>query len=183
MPTELRPEVLASWHKIIDKNQKTHTILGDIWRIASIKSVIEGRNIPLYQYSTIFPYLFQEEQQKIVKSIETAIPLWMLTQENPSFNFLFEVEGIRPIQFDIMTEKCAYYVFFDPTFVSSTEDKILLLLKQYAYEEIYDRVLESIGFFNAATGMVIQYEITSTIREQLSQMWLHLQTKYNLYQS
>jgi hypothetical protein len=182
VPTELRPEVLGSWHKIIDKNQKTHMILGDIWRIASIKSVIEGRNIPLYQYSTIFPYLFQEEQQKIVKAIESAVPLWVLTQENPSFNFLFEVEGIRPIQFDIMTEKCAYYVFFDPTFVPSTEDKILLLLKQYAYEEIYDRVLESIGFFNAATGMIIQYEITSTIREQLSQMWLHLQTKYNLYQ-
>ena len=182
VPTELRPEVLGSWHKIIDKNQKTHMILGDIWRIASIKSVIEGRNIPLYQYSSIFPYLFQEEQQKIVKAIESAAPLWALTQDNPSFNFLFEVEGIRPVQFDIMTEKCAYYVFFDPTFVPSTEDKILLLLKQYAYEEIYDRVLESIGFFNAATGMIIQYEITSTIREQLSQMWLHLQTKYNLYQ-
>jgi hypothetical protein len=182
VPTELRPEVLGSWHKIIDKSLKTHEILGDIWRIASIKSVIEGRNIPLYQHSTIFPYLFQQEQQDIVLAIEHAMPLWITTQDNPSFNFLFEVEGLRPIQFDIMTEKCAYYMFFDPAFVPSTEDKILLLLKQYAYEELYDRVLESIGFFNIATGMIIQYEITSTIREQLSQMWLHLQTKYNLYQ-
>lgn len=182
VPTELRTEVLGSWHAILDKNKKTHDILGDIWRISSIKSIIEGRNIPLYQYSTIFPYLFQEEQQNIVKAIETAVPLWIVSQENPSFNFLFEVEGIRPIQFDIMTEKCAYYVFFDPNFVPSTEDKILLLLKQYAYEEIYDRSLEAMGFLNAATGMVIQYEITPTIREQLSQMWLYLQTKYNLYQ-
>jgi hypothetical protein len=182
VPTELRPEVLGSWHKILDKNLKTHEILGDIWRIASIKSVIEGRNIPLYQHSAIFPYLFQQEQQDIVLAIENAMPLWITTQENPSFNFIFEVEGLRPIQFDIMTEKCAYYMFFDPAFVPSTEDKILLLLKQYAYEELYDRSLESIGFFNIATGMIIQYEITSTIREQLSQMWLHLQTKYNLYQ-
>jgi hypothetical protein len=182
VPTELRTEVLGSWHAILDKTKKTHDILGDIWRISSIKSIIEGRNIPLYQYSTVYPYLFQEEQQNIVKAIETAVPLWIVSQENPSFNFLFEVEGIRPIQFDIMTEKCAYYVFFDPNFVPSTEDKILLLLKQYAYEEIYDRSLEAIGFFNAATGMVIQYEITPTIREQLSQMWLYLQTKYNLYQ-
>jgi hypothetical protein len=182
VPTELRPEVLGSWHKIIDKNNKTNAILGDIWRIASIKSVIEGRNIPLYQYNMILPYLFQEEQQEIVKAIENAIPLWMVSQENPSFNFQFEVEGIRPIQFDIMTEKSAYYVFFDPLFVPNMEDKILLLLKQYAYEEIYDRSLESIGFLNMATGMIIQYEVTSTIREQLSQMWLHLQTKYNLYQ-
>ena len=179
VPTELRPEVLASWHKIIDKNEKTHEILGDIWRIASIKSIIEGRNIPLYQYKTILPHLFQEEQQSITKAIEVAIPLWIVSQEFPNFNFMFEVEGIRPIQFDIMTEKCGYYLFFDPLFVPSMEDKILLLLKQYAYEEIYDRSLESIGFINLATGIVIRYEITSVIREQLSNMWLYMQTKYN----
>jgi hypothetical protein len=176
VPTELRPEVLGSWHKIIDKKEKTHEILGDIWRIASIKAVIEGRNIPLYQYKTVFPYLCKDQ---IVKAIETAIPLWIVHQ-SPSFNLLFEVEGIRPIQFDIMTEKCAYYVFFDPLFVPSMEDKILLLLKQYAYEEIYDRSLESIGFINIATGMVIQYEVTAMMREQLSQMWLYIQTKYDL---
>ena len=80
-----------------------------------------------------------------------------------------------------MTEKCAYYVFFDPQFVPTMEDKILLLLKQYAYEEIYDRSLESIGFVNVATGMIIQYEVTATIREQLSQMWQYLQMKYHLF--
>jgi hypothetical protein len=182
VPTELRPEVLKSWHNLIDKNKKTNSILSDIWKIASIKSVIEGRNIPLYQHNSILKYLYQEEQLHIVKAIEEAIPLWMVTQENPSFNFMFEIEGIRPIQFDIMTEKCAYYVFFDPKFVPDTEDKILLLLKQYAYEEIYDRSLDAIGFINIATGMIIQYEVSSTIREQLSQMWLHLQMKYNLFQ-
>ena len=182
VPTELRPEVLASWHNIIDKTKKTHEILGDIWRIASIKSIIEGRNIPLYQFNTVYPYLFEEEQQNIVKAIENALPLWIISQEIPTYNFIFEAEGIRPIQFDIITEKCAYYIFFDPAFVPTTEDKILLLLKQYIYEELYDRVLETIGFVNVSTGMIIQYEITSTIREQLSHMWLYLQTKYNLYQ-
>jgi len=182
VPTELRPEVLASWHKFQDKTQKTHQILPDIWRIASIKSVIEGRNIPLYQLNAVKPHLEDREQQDIVKAIEKAIPLWIVSQEAPTFNFIFEVEDIRPIQFDIMTEKCAYYVFFDATYIPTTEDKILLLLKQYAYEEVYDRVLESIGFVNVATGMVIRYEVTPTIRAQLSQMWLHLQTKYNLYQ-
>ena len=183
VPTELRPDVLGSWHKLTDKKNKTHTILGDIWRIASIKAVIEGRNIPLYQYGTIYPRLLEEEQQQIVSAIEKAIPLWVVSQESPSFNFIFEVDEVRPIQFDILTEKCAYYVFFDPAYVPRTEDKILLLLKQYAYEEIYDRCLEAIGFLNVATGVVIQYEITPTIREQLSQMWLHLQTKYHLYQA
>jgi len=183
VPTELRPDVLGSWHRILDKNQKTHDIINDIWRIAAIKSVIEGRNIPLYQYNTVYQYLFQQEQQDIIRAIETAIPLWIVEQENPSFNLTFELEGMKSIHFDVMTEKGAFYVFFNPTFVPTTEDKILLLLKQYAYEEIYDKTLKTIGFLNMATGMVIQYEITPTIRGQLNQMWLHLQTKYGLYQT
>ena len=31
VPTELRPEILASWHHMIDKTRKTHDIVGDIW--------------------------------------------------------------------------------------------------------------------------------------------------------
>ena len=117
----------------------------------------------------------------MAKAMEKAIPLWIVAEDAPTLNVIFEAEGIRPIHFDILTEKCAYYIFFDPVYVPTNEDKILLLLKQYAYEEIYDRSLESIGFLNVATGMVIKYEITATIRAQLSQMWLHLQTKYHLY--
>jgi hypothetical protein len=107
----------------------------------------------------------------------------MVSQEQPSFHFIFELEDVYPIHFDLLTDKCAYHIFFDPLFVPTIEDKILILLKQYAYEEIYDRSLDYIGFMNVATGMIIQYEVSSTIREQLSQMWLHLQKKYHLYQN
>jgi AAA domain/UvrD-like helicase C-terminal domain len=182
VPTEWRPDVLTSWHRIIDKTKKTHEILIDVWRLATITSVIEGRNIPLYQTVSIATHLKNEDQQEMVQAMEAAIPVWMATQENPTFHFQFEVEGIRPIPFDIMTEKCAYQLFFDPVSTPSMEDKILFLLKQYAYEEIFDRSLESIGFVNMATGMILQYPITSTIREQLSRMWQFLQQKYNLYQ-
>jgi len=180
VPTELRPDVLASWHRIQDSKQKTHEILGDLWKIATIRSVMEGRNIPLYQSSTVAPHLQEAEQQSIVQAIETAIPLWVATQDQPTFHFMMEASGIRPIRFDMMTERCAYDIFFDPTFVPSQEDNILLLLKQYVYEELFDRVLESIGFVNVSTGMVLQYDVTPTIREQLSHMWQHLQCKYRL---
>ncbi len=184
VPTELRPCVLKSWHRILDKKEKTRDIIVDLWRIASIKSVIEGRNIPLYQCQPIEKYLCGNESiemQNIIKAIENAIPLWITSQENPNFNFAFEAEGIRPIQFDILTDKCAYYIYFDPVYVPSAEDKILLLLKQFAYEEVYDRSLESIGFINVATGISIQYTVTETMREQMSHMWQHLQLKYSLY--
>jgi hypothetical protein len=180
VPTELRPDVLASWHRIQDPKQKTHEILGDLWKIATVRSVIEGRNIPLYQSPMVAPHLQETEQQNIVRAIETAIPLWVATQEKPTFHFMMEASGIRPIRFDMMTERCAYDIFFDPSFVPSQEDNILLLLKQYVYEELFDRVLESIGFVNVSTGMVLQYDVTPTIREQLSHMWQHLQCKYRL---
>jgi hypothetical protein len=153
-----------------------------MWLLASIPSVIEGRNIPLYQHVSLLSHFRKAEQQEMIHAIEVAVPLWIVTQENPTFHFMFEVDGIRPISFDMMTDKCAYQLYFDPVHVPCMEDKILFLLKQYAYEELFDRSLDSIGFMNMATGMIIQYEITSTIREQLSHMWQHLQTKYNLYQ-
>jgi hypothetical protein len=181
VPTELRPDVLASWHRLLDPTQKTHDIVIDIWRIATIQSVVEGRNIPLYQTPTIAPFLVQQDHLRMIHAMERAIPIWVTTQDQPTFHFMMEADGVRPIRFDIMTEKCAYDIFFNPLFVPSQEDNILLLLKQYVYEELFDRVLDSIGFFNVATGIMIHYEVTPTIREQLSQMWQHLQQKYHLF--
>lgn len=182
VPTEMRPQVLAAWHHTMDPTIATHTIISDLWLLASLTSVIEGRNIPLYQYVSLAPFFRQKDQQDMVRAMEASLPSWIVTQENPSFHFTFEVDGIRPIQFDLMSDRCAYHLYFDPAHTPCMEDKILFLLKQYAYEELFDRALDCIGFINVATGMIIQYEITSTIREQLSHMWQHLQTKYNLYQ-
>ena len=179
VPTELRPDVLQSWHRIMDSSKPTHELTADLWRLAAIPSIMEGRNLPLYQVVSVASPLAKD--QEIVQSIEKSIPLWIVTQDHPSFNVMFEVEGIRPITFDILTERCTYQVFFDSTYVPTQEDKILLLLKQYAYEECYDRSLESVGFLNGATGLALHFEVTSTIREQLSHMWRHLQTKYSLY--
>jgi hypothetical protein len=132
----------------------------------------------LYQYAAIAPLLQGDAQQRIVRAMETALPLWSATMEHPTFQCIMEVENLKPISFDIMTDKCAYYVFFDPSFVPSNEDKLLLLLKQYAYEEQFDRALDSIGFLNVATGMLLEYEVTPTIRGQLSQLWTYLECKY-----
>jgi hypothetical protein len=183
VPTEMRPEILASWHRVMDATQPSHVILGDLWRMAAIRSVATGRNIPLYQHATVLPHLLLKEQQDIVQQLEIAVPRWLMphvTQDNPIIHFMFEVEGLRPLSFELMTEKGAYDLFFDPTFVPRTDDKIRMLLKQYVYEEVFDRSLESMGCLNLATGMIHEYKVTSTIRAQLSQMWQYLQTKYRL---
>jgi len=181
VPTEMRPEVLQSWKNVINKSYKTYEILGDIWRVASLKSVVDGRNIPLYKYNTILPHLVQLEHQLFIQAIESSIPLWIIEQDSPTLNFMFQLDELQPIHFDVMTQKCTYVIFFDPLFVPSIEDKILLLLKQYSYNKINNNSLEYIGFINIASGAIIQYKISSTIQAQLNRLWSHLQKKYHLH--
>ena len=178
VPTELRPEVLASWHRFIDPQKKTHDILGDIWRMAAIPSIIEGRNIPLYQYHTVYHQLGSVDHMTIITTIENSLPSWIVCEDNPVFHFMFEEKGMKPIIFDLITDKTVYQFYVDKP---STNDKILLLVKVYLYERHYHTYMKSIGFMNLATGSIIYYMITSTIREQLSHLWRHLQKKYNLY--
>jgi hypothetical protein len=180
VPTELRPEVLASWHHFIDPQRKTHDIIGDIWRIAAIPSIIEGRNIPLYQYDTVSRHLTSADHMELITMLENSLPSWIVCEENPVFHFIFEEKGMKPILFDIITDKTVYQLYFD-RFTPSNNDKIILLLKVYIYERLYHTRMESIGFMNVATGMITYYELSVTIREQLRQLWKHLQTKYNLY--
>lgn len=181
VPTELRPEVLASWHLYRDPAQKTSEILEDVWRMAALSFVVEGRNVPLYQQPEIRMDLIHPTHQAAIQLLESAVPDWIARQDQPLFHFLFEVEGLQPLAFDLLTDKWVYHIHYD---MSSSElrmeDKILLLLKQYAYEESYDRSLTGIATWNMATGTLTEYEVTPTIREQLSQMWLHLQQKYGV---
>jgi hypothetical protein len=180
VPTELRPEVLASWHHFIDPQKKTHDILGDIWRMAAIPSIIQGRNIPLYQYHTVFPYLMMTDHEQMIRIMENSLPAWIVCEENPVFHFIVEEKGMKPIVFDMITDSTIYQFYVDQ-FTPSNNDKVLLLVKVYLYECHYHTKLCKIGFINLVTGLIVYYTITSTIRAQIGQLWKHLQRKYHLY--
>ena len=181
VPTELRPEVLASWHTFINPQKKTHDILHDIWRMAAIPSIIQGRNSPLYQYNTVYTQLVSADHKGLIQIIENSLPVWMSTEENPVFHFIFEEKGMRPILFDMITDTTAYQLYFD-VYAPSNNDTLLLLLKVYLYEQLYHKMMESIGFINLATGLIMYYTITSTIREQTGHLVQYLRTKYHLFE-
>jgi hypothetical protein len=159
---------------------KTSDILEDVWRIAALTFVVEGRNIPLYQFPEIRRHLTEPTTLAALQLLEATVPDWIARQDHPLFHFLFEVEGLQPLTMDVCTDKWVYQLVYEPTSAGELgiEDKILLLLKQYAYEECYDRSLQGIATWNVATGHLAEYEMTPTIRAQLSQLWLHLQQKY-----
>ena len=174
VPTELRPQVLESWHKVINQSLPTHEIMADIWRMATLKSVRNGRNLPLFQTAMIRPFLEEiQEIQEMVIQMEKVLPIWFLSQQDTHFQVNLSVKGIAPISLDVVTTHGLYEITFD-TYPIHMEDKIILLLKQFCSS--FCRV----GWINAATGIITEYQITPTIQEQLRHMWQHLQRKYTL---
>ena len=178
VPTDLRPEILQSWKRVMDGQRKSSEILADCWCIAALSFVAEGRNVPLYQHRALSTHLQSREHRERIEQLEGILPDWLARQENPVFHFVFEVEDLQPIRFDLLTHSWVYLIGYDQMPMLAMEQKILLLLKLYAYEETYDRVLKGIVWWNLATGTLAEFEISSTTRERLSRLWQHLQQKY-----
>ncbi len=180
VPTELRPFVLKSWHRINNKSIPTHHLLPDLWRIASLTSVLQGRNIPLYQIYEVTPYFNTIDVQNMMRTIELAVPTWISEQQNPYLSLSLELDKIQPLAFDIVTDTTLYQLFFDSSMDIRVDDKITLLMKQYLYEQLYDTEIQSIGFINIASGTITTYAITSLTRTQMKDIWQYIKAKYDI---
>ena len=179
VPTELRPFVLHSWHTIISPDVETHALLADLWYIASLSSVAEGRNIPLYQYHEVLPYLVQSDMQILTHAIERAVQQWIPTLPNATLCVRYEPPVIPPIHFDILTDTSVYQLYFDASADPSADDKIILLLKIYLYTLEFPGI-SAFGFVNSATGAVYTYSLTKEVYNQAQNIWEHIKRKYNI---
>jgi hypothetical protein len=182
VPTELRPFLLHSWHKVIDTSIPTTELQGDLWYMASLTSVAEGRNIPLYQHREVLPFLAQEEMTAITNAMVRAVHPWITSLPNPTLCIRFQPripsgKEIAPIHFDILTDTTIYQLYFDANAEPSADEKIILLLKTYLYTREFPGV-NTIGFFNMATGTIYTYRITDAMFEQVHHIWEHTLGKY-----
>jgi hypothetical protein len=181
VPTELRPFILHSWHKVINPEMNLKTILPDLWYMASLKSVLEGRNIPLYQYHEVTTHLSEDEMQALVKSIEKSIKPWILAFTNIILCIRYDVSDstsdIQQMSFDILADDTMYQLYFDPTREPSADEKIILLIKAYLYSLEFSGV-NSMGFVNIATGCVFTYIIDNKMMESAKNIWEHARKKY-----
>jgi hypothetical protein len=178
VPTELRPFLLRSWHAITNQTNRTSDLLGDLWYMASLKSVAEGRNIPLYQYHEVMPFLSQPEMITLTGAIERGIHEWIISLPNPTLCVRYELPfDSPPVQFDILTDTTIYQLYFDGQSEPSPDDKIILLLKIYLYTREFPGI-NVMGFLNIASGTLYTYPITDAILSQMDQIWKHCQRKY-----
>lgn len=181
VPTELRPFVLQSWHNITNRQNQTPSLLADLWHIASLSSVAEGRNIPLYQYHDVLPYLVQKEMQQLSTAIEHGVQRWATSLPNPTLCVRYEVPSqtkpIPPLTFDILSDTTIYQLYFDATGEPTADEKIILLVKIYLYTMEFPGIIE-MGFINMATGTVYTYPLSKDTFAQAAQLWSHMKRKY-----
>lgn len=181
VPTEYRPQALASWKRVLNIALQTQDILPDLWNMAALSQVREGRNIPLYQYLEIRPRLQTEDAQSLVQSMRTAVTRFLQTSQFqqtlptvPTLNELLEVPGHTPIQFDcIRTDNTAarishFLMRAEPLAPSGPplENFLIVALAAYLYEKsgtAEERHVKGLDFINFSNGIMTQVAWTSEL--------------------
>ncbi len=175
VPTELRPFVLKSWKKVIDKKQPTKSLLSDLWNISALKSVREGRNIPLYQRADVLDELANADSTARVKAVEKACPRWLMNYETLYLNVVFQPAGLKELCFDAIVDRGCYMLHYGVHDEPTYEDKLFMLLKLVLYEKKYSVQMAKLGFINIASGIICEYMIDRVMRTQATEILKYCQ--------
>lgn len=189
VPTEYRPFVLKSWKSVLNSTNPTHTIIGDLWNVAALRQVREGRNIPLYQLKDISKFLASEMMLEFIDAVHNGIK--RMTANNPGvriLNMLVEsvAKTILPIQIDCVTSaiseqdsKVSIFKILtrqEPLDNAgpSQEDFVITALHARALAESTGHEIQQLEFFNSSTGMLIKLPWTDELHIQTNIFWNHL---------
>jgi len=179
VPTESRPFVLASWRAVTDPSRSTTALLPDLWNLAALTSVIEGRNIPLYQKAEVTESLLSSPMTEIAEAIVTAVQRWAPSLSAPVlFADCQASPNFQPFTFELLTETTAFATYFDATSQPSADDKIILLLKIFLYNNSAPASqITNMAFINLATGNITYYRLSEQTFRQAEQIWNRASTK------
>jgi hypothetical protein len=102
VPTELRGEILRSWRQVSNMEVLNTAILTEIWRIATLQLVAEGRNAPLYRVHSMSTYLDDPELLEYLTTLETSLETWMKHAEDWQVGLEIQSEWVQPETIDLV---------------------------------------------------------------------------------
>jgi len=102
VPTELRGEILRSWRQVSNMDLLHTAILPDIWRIATLQLVGEGRNAPLYRVHSMSTYLDDPELLEYLTTLETSLESWMKHSDDWQVGLEIQSEWVQPETIDLV---------------------------------------------------------------------------------
>ena len=102
VPTEYRVEVLRSWRRLVRKDLGWRDILVDIWRLACLEQVAEGRHAGLFRVGAMIDSL--QECVPFLERLESTLQTFLEEEEADDITINPEVvsEGLTPTGCDIL---------------------------------------------------------------------------------
>lgn len=128
VPTEWRAEVLRSWRTVLNLKKPVSSVLEDIWRVASLRSVSEGRNAPLYRVKESIQHLKDLELGEYLETLEEAIHAWISESEELQIGLEIETDAILPEQIDFFWGRTFWKIAEDPKQAEQESPDTLRLL-------------------------------------------------------
>jgi hypothetical protein len=179
VPTEYRPQVLASWKRATNSSQPTQDILQDLWNLAALSQVREGRNIPLYQLGDIRVHLLSQESQQFCQAIHQGVRR-LLIQSQATLNQVVDPEEFGQYvayQFDcILNEgdsspsRILRIISRADQTGPSQEDFLVTALAAFIYEVKVNPV-KSLDFFNIISGTLTEIPWTESLKRAMKLFW------------
>lgn len=105
VPTEYRVDVLRSWRKFVDKTFGWRDCLIDIWRLACLEQVAEGRHAGLFRVGAMIDHL--AELSPFLERLEMIVQTIIQEEDTEELTVNPEVlpVGLTPVGCDILIGK------------------------------------------------------------------------------
>jgi hypothetical protein len=162
VPTEWRATVLRSWRTVLDRKKPINSVMEDIWRVASLRSVAEGRNAPLYRVKESIQHLGDLELGEYLENLEESMDAWISESDEIQIGLEIETDSILPEQVDFFFEKTFWKIGEDPKQaeqdIPDTFRLLLLALVAGVAQENGIRV-EYVGFLFPLTGKYMRIRL------------------------
>lgn len=178
VPTELRGEILRSWRQVSNMDILNTAILTDIWRIATLQLVAEGRNAPLYRVHSMSTYLEDTELLEYLTTLETSLETWMKDWEDWQVGLEIQSEWVQPETIDLVAGGTFWKIAGDEKERISSV-KLLLLAITAGLAQKQGIHVHSIGMIYPLEGRCLTIRLPSgwsTCVDKIFEQCLHTTT-------
>lgn len=158
VPTEMRGEILKSWRRVSNRTIQARDALEDIWKIASLEMVGEGRNAPLYRVKEMREHLETEEVCEFLEILESYFEPWIQENEDTQVGLEIQSDWTQPETVDLFARGVFWRIAGeDKERISSL--RLLLLAITAAFAQEQGILVHSIGILYPLDGRCVSVRL------------------------
>jgi hypothetical protein len=154
----MRGEILKSWRRVSDRRVQARDALEDIWKIATLELVGEGRNAPLYRVKEMSEHLETEEVYEFLEILEAYFEPWIQENDDTQVGVEIQSEWAQPETVDLFAKGVFWKIAGeDKERISSL--RLLLLAITAAFAQEQGIVVHSIGILYPLDGRCVSVRL------------------------